>query len=157
MEMFQKPRSGLFVFMGVLTFIGNGVALFFNGITLLFIETIQELMRDGDVKEMMENTFGEGLFKPEEWELIGNTMAAAPILSTIKLVAAVGSIVGVYMLFKGKSQGFIWYLTAQLLELVLPVLIVDKMGVPILGFIITCGFLAVYYIESKRLSVIERQ
>jgi hypothetical protein len=157
MEAFQKPRSGLFVFLGVLTFIGNGVALFLNGITLLFIETIQEIMREGDVKDMMENVLGEGIFQPEEWEIIGNTMAAAPILSTIKLVAAVGSIVGVYMLFKGKSQGFIWYLTAQLLELVLPVLIVDKMGVPILGFVFTCLFLAVYFIESKRLSAIERQ
>ena len=88
MEMFQKPRSGFFVFLGVLSLIGNGVALFFNGITLLFIETIQELMREGDVKEMMENALGEGIFQPEEWELIGNTMAAAPILSTIKLVSA---------------------------------------------------------------------
>ena len=84
-------------------------------------------------------------------------MAAAPILSTIKLVAAVGSIIGVYMLFKGKSQGFLWYLTAQLIELVLPILIVDKMGLPILGIAITCLFLAVYYVESKRLSVIEQQ
>ena len=50
-----------------------------------------------------------------------------------------------------------WYLTAQLLELVLPVLIVDKMGVPILGVCLTACFCAVYYMESKRLSAIEQQ
>ena len=64
METFQKPRSGFFVFLGVLSFIGNGLALFFNGITLLFIETIQEFMREGDVKEMMEDIFGEVVFQP---------------------------------------------------------------------------------------------
>lgn len=157
MDVLQKPRSGFFTFLGVLTIIGNAVAVFFNGITLLFMEAIQEVMREGDVKEMLESSLGKDLFQPEEWEVIGNTLAAAPIISTIKFVAAIGSLIGVYMLFKGKSQGFLWYVTAQLLELVLPVLLVDKLGVSFFGILITGVFAAVYFIESKRLGAIEQR
>lgn len=149
----KTKRSTLFTICVFFTIIGNGFAVFFNGVTLLFIDAIQQMMSENNFKESLDSFFGEDFFSPEQWDDMGNILAATPIISTIKFVAAIGSIVGVWMLFRGKSQGFLWYVTAQLLEIVLPTLLVDALHFSVFSIAITLGFFLVYNNERRRLEI----
>lgn len=151
-----SKRSSLFTVLGIISLIANGFATLFNGITLLILDKVQTFLQSDDFNEQVEQFFSSGIFEAQDMDSINAVLAATPIISTIRFVAAVGSFAGVYMLFKGKSQGFIWYLTAQMLELVLPTLLVDKLNISLFSVIITVIFFAVYYRESKRLSDNER-
>lgn len=149
----KTKRSTLFTICAFFTIIGNGFGAFFNGITLLFIDSIQQMMSENSFKDSLDSFFGNDFFSPDQWDDMGNILAATPIISTIKFVAAIGSIIGVWMLFRGKAQGFLWYVTAQLLELVLPTLLVDALQFSFFSIALTLGFFLVYNNERKRLEI----
>lgn len=149
-----SKRSSLFTVLAIFSLIGNGFAILFNGITLLILDKVQSFLQSDDFNEQVEQFFGSGIFETQNMDAVNAILAATPIISTIRFVAAVGSFAGVYMLFKGRSQGFIWYLTAQILELVLPTLLVDELNISLFSILITTLFFAVYYRESRRLNAI---
>lgn len=149
----NRSIKNWFSVFGVLSIIGNAFYFIIYGLALLLMNVFEEQFKSMDTEDMFE--MFESMMTAEAAESYMSIMQAMPILASINFISALGSLVGVIMLFKQNAQGFIWYVTAQAVGLILPVLLIDKFPFNFIGFLLTAVFIYFFWRYAKLLSETE--
>lgn len=151
--MTNSSLKNWFSVLGVLSIVGNAIYFIVYGLALLLMNLFEEQFKSMDTEDMFE--MFESMMTAEAAESYMSIMQAMPILASINFVSALGSLVGVIMLFKQNVQGFIWYFTAQVVGLILPVLLIDKFPFNFIGFLFTGIFVYVFWRYTQLLKSTE--
>lgn len=140
----QIQRPQLLTVVAVLSFIGSGLSLFSNLLTILFYDTVVNINIE-ELKEIYPAMFADPAFQ--------NTLSviaeAGQSFFAFSTLAYAGSLYGVYKMWHLQKQGLHYYAISQIVILLLPLVFIST-EMPVLpSVLLTTLFILLYFRAFK--------
>lgn len=140
----QRPR--LLTVLAVLSFIGSGLSLFSNVMTLFFYDAVINI----DVSELLAvypKMFTEDILQSS----LSVIEKAGRLYFMISAMAYIISLYGVYKMWNLQKNGLHYYAIAQIVILILPLIFVSAQLPVFSSLLITAIFILLYFKSFKQI------
>jgi len=140
----QARRPQLLTVLAVLSFIGSGLSLFSNLMTILFYDTIVNINIE-ELEELYPAMFADPTFQ-NSLSIIAEAGRSFFAFSTL---AYAGSLFGVYKMWHLQKEGLHYYAISQIVILLLPLIFIS-MKMPVMpSVLLTTLFVLLYFRSFK--------
>ena len=140
----QVQRPQLLTVLAVLSFIGSGLALFSNAMTLLFYNAILNV----DMSEISA-VYTEMFWDSALQDSLSVISEAGRVFFVASAFVYAGSLYGVYKMWNLQKEGLHYYAISQFVILLLPLIFVSPQMPVLSGFLVSTLFVLLYYRSFK--------
>lgn len=140
----QTQRPQLLTILAILSFIGSGLALMSNLMSIFLYSTIVNV----DITELTDvyaQIFDEAVLE----STLAMFREAGRLFFALGALASAGSLYGVYKMWNLQKEGFHYYAISQITSLILPLVFVSPQLPVFSSLLLTALFLLLYYRSFK--------
>ena len=140
----QAQRPQLLTILAILSFIGSGLTLFSNLMTIFLYETIVNV----DISELTavySKLFEESVLEGS----LAMISEAGRLFFVLGALASAGSLYGVYKMWNLQKEGLHYYAISQSTILILPLIFVSPQMPVFSSLLLTVLFILLYYRSFK--------
>ncbi len=140
----QAQRPQLLTVVAILSFIGSGLALLSNLMTIFLFKTIVNV----DMSELLavySELFDESVLE----DSLAMISEAGRLFFVLGALASAGSLYGVYKMWNLQKEGLHYYAISQITILILPLIFVSPQMPVFSSLLLTVLFILLYYRSFK--------